>query len=113
MELKLGLRCIYRPRVAYGRQSELFCFVIRIIKPEEGVVDLIAFPSNSEPVHYNNVARRSETVTIHCWEPAEPAMLDEVRMNELIMAATGPLIDEIAALRLAVEARDKRKPVQA
>ena len=68
--LKLGLPVIYRPRVPYGRQSELFAFVTRIIDADEGRVDLITFPANSEPVHYNNIPQKSEAIQIHCWEVA-------------------------------------------
>ena len=68
-EPKLGDRALYRPRVPYGRQSELFCFVTRVVDAEKGIVDLIAFPAGSEVTHINNVARRSETISIHCWEP--------------------------------------------
>jgi hypothetical protein len=68
-EPKLGDRAIYRPRVPYGRQSDLFCFITRIADAEQGTVDLIAFPAASEVTHINNVARRCETINIHCWEP--------------------------------------------
>lgn len=71
---KLGDRAVYRPRVPYGRQHELFCFVTRVINAEGGIVDLVAFPAAGEFLHINNVARMTEAVQIHCWEPhtAEP-----------------------------------------
>lgn len=71
MTVKIGDRAIYRPRVPYGRQSELFCFVTRIIDAEKGIVDLVAFPAGGEFQHINNVAPMSETARIHCWEPRE------------------------------------------
>jgi hypothetical protein len=64
MQLSLGLRCIYRPRVPCGRQGELFGFITRIIREDEGVVDLITFPANSKPVHFNSVARRSDAISL-------------------------------------------------
>jgi len=107
--LKLGLPCVYRPRVAYGRQSELFCFITRIVKEDEGVVDLIAFPTNSEPVHYNNVGRRSDKIHIHCWEPAlAEGSVDEGRLNSIIEASTAPLAGEVAMLKATVEAAKQR-----
>src|SRR5579859_1640365 len=109
MTLKLGLPCVYRPRVAYGRQSELFCFITRIVKPDEGVVDLIAFPTNSEPVHYNNVGRRSDNIYIHCWEPAlAEGSVDEDRLNSIIAASTEPMAGEVAMLKATVEAAKQR-----
>jgi hypothetical protein len=86
-EPHLGQRCVYRPRVPYGRQSELFCFVTRIIDAANGTVDLIAFPANSEAMHVNNVARQSDAIAIHCWE----AIADEG-------AKIAALEDRIAAL---------------
>lgn len=107
--IKLGLPCVYRPRVPYGRQSELFCFVTRIIKEDAGLVDLIAFPANSEPCHYNNVARRSDTIQIHCWEPAlEQAAVDDARLNAIIEATTAPLAGEIAMLRATIAEAQQR-----
>lgn len=69
MSVKIGDRAVYRPRVPYGRQSELFCFVTRVIDADKDVVDLVAFPAAGEFLHINNVARISDTVRIHCWEP--------------------------------------------
>lgn len=77
--LKLGLPVIYRPRVPYGRQGELFGFVTRVVRAEEGIVDIITFPSNSEPVHYNNIPPRSDAIQIHCWKSAA----DSVDMSEV------------------------------
>lgn len=109
MNLKLGLPCVYRPRVAYGRQSELFCFITRIVREDEGVVDLIAFPTNSEPVHYNNVGRRSDKIHIHCWEPAlAEGSVDEARLNSIIEASTEPMAAEIAMLKATLTAAQQR-----
>jgi hypothetical protein len=109
MNLKLGLPCVYRPRVPYGRQSELFCFVTRIIDEGEGRVDLITFPANSEPVHYNNIPPRSETIQIHCWEPAlEADSVDDARLNNIIAASTAPLAGEIAILKATLESAKQR-----
>lgn len=90
MSVKIGDRVIYRPRVPYGRQSELFGFVTRVIDAESGVVDIIAFPAGGEFQSVNNVAQKSDQVQIHCWEPsaehARIAML-ESRLSELEEAA--------------------------
>jgi hypothetical protein len=77
--IKLGLPIIYRPRVPYGRQSELFGFITRIIDAEKETVDLITFPANSESVHMSNIARASDTIQIHCWEP----VMDDTRVAAL------------------------------
>lgn len=69
MNIKIGDRAVYRPRVPYGRQNELFCFVTRVADAERGIVDLVAFPSGGEFQHINNVAPKGETIQIHCWEP--------------------------------------------
>lgn len=94
MKPRLGMRCVYRPRVAHGRQSELFGFITRITDAEKETVDIIVFPSHSEAVHHNNVARASDTIKLHCWEPAEADEPSDV----------GPLMDMIAALEAKVAA---------
>ena len=113
MNIKLGLRVLYRPRVPYGRQSELFCFITRVVREDDGVVDLIGFPANSEPQHYNSVARRSDTISVHCWEPVEDEgaqKLDE-RISLLEMrplAADMATNAGIAALQERLDALEKR-----
>lgn len=100
-DVRIGQRCIYRPRVPYGRQSELFCFITRIVREDDGVVDLIAFPANSEIMHINNVAQRSETIGIHCWEAAEEKTgsgFDDAAVNAIAEAARAPLNAEIQKL---------------
>lgn len=97
-DVRLGQHCIYRPRVPYGRQSELFCFITRIVREDEGVVDLIAFPANSEIMHINNVAQRSEAIGIHCWEAAEEkagAAIDEATVKAIVEAVTKDLVGKL------------------
>lgn len=89
MPVKLGDRAIYRPRVPYGRQSELFCFIVRIVDAEKDVVDLIAFPAGGEFQHINGVARKSETVHIHCWEPHASATANIEDLLNLIADLEG------------------------
>jgi hypothetical protein len=90
MTVKLGDRAIYYPRVPYGRQSELFCFVTRIVDAEKGIVDLVTFPAAGEFQHINNVMPKGEGIHIHCWEPREDdqrvAMIEQ-RLTELEGAA--------------------------
>lgn len=93
MTVKLMDRVIYLPRVPYGRQSELGAFVTRIIDAERGVVDLVAFPADSEPLQMSNVAPKGGLVQIHCWEPvAEDARIAalEERIAALEALATEP-----------------------
>jgi hypothetical protein len=71
MTVKLGDRAIYYPRVPYGRQSELFCFVTRVADAEKGIVDLVTFPAAGEFQHINNVMPKGDGIQIHCWEPRE------------------------------------------
>lgn len=80
MTVKLGDRAIYRPRVPYGRQSELFCFITRVIDADNDIVDLVAFPSGGEVQRVNNVAPKSETAMLHCWEPHDETkrLMDEI-----------------------------------
>lgn len=100
--VKLGTACIYRPRVPYGRQSELFAFVTRVIDTEKGTVDLIAFPSHSELVHYNNVAPKGGLIQIHCWEPIESA--DDDRINAIVIVQTAHIARKIAELQAQIDA---------
>lgn len=93
MTVKLMDRVIYLPRVPYGRQSELGAFVTRVIDVDRGVVDLVAFPSNSEPLQMSNVAPQGGNVQIHCWLPtAEDARLaaHEDRIGALEALITEP-----------------------
>jgi hypothetical protein len=71
MTVKLGDRAIYYPRVPYGRQSELFCFVTRVADADKGIVDLVTFPAAGEFQHINNVMPKGEGIQIHCWAPRE------------------------------------------
>ena len=96
---KLGLPIVYRPRVPYGRQHELFGFVTRIADAGTGVVDVITFPTNSEPVHHNNVAARSEKVQVHCWSPVVDDEKEMLRMQ----------VDDLTARLNALEKRVARK----
>ncbi|HYM32307.1 MAG TPA: hypothetical protein VEU47_13460 [Candidatus Cybelea sp.] len=93
--LRLGLPVIYHPRVGYGRQHQLFGFITRIVSAETASVDIITFPTNSEAVHHNNVAARSDQVKIHCWEPADED-------KESLKGRLIELQAEIAALRSQV-----------
>ena len=97
--IKLGLPVVYRPRVPYGRQHELFGFVTRVIDPVGGVVDVITFPTNSEPVHINSVAMRSENVNIHCWSPIVDDEKEMLRMQ----------VDDLTLRLNALEKRAGRK----
>lgn len=81
MTVKIGDRAVYRPRVPYGRQSELFCFVTRVVDAEKGIVDLVAFPAGGEFQHINSVSPRGEVIQIHCWEPYVGSL--EARISEL------------------------------
>lgn len=75
---KLGDRVIFLPRVAYGRQSELAGIVTQIVDPDLGAVNIIVFPSNSEPQHISNVIRRNEKVQIHCWDFVDDISSEDV-----------------------------------
>lgn len=114
MSVKIGDRAVYRPRVPYGRQSELFCFVTRVIDAAKEVVDLVAFPAAGEFLHINNVARMSETVQIHCWEPHVSADGDsadlftmiselEARVAALENKRGGRASDELAKIKASPE----------
>lgn len=98
MKPRLGLRCVYYPRVPYGRQNKLFCFVSRVVDEDKGIADLIAFPTNSEPVHYNNVAAKSDTIHVHCWESAEADGGD-----------TSALMDMIASLEERISQLEQKR----
>jgi hypothetical protein len=108
--VKLGLPCVYRPRVPYGRQGELFAFVTRVVDADKGVVDLIAFPANSEAVHYNNIARRGDKIQVHCWEPvaADGASADDGQVQALISMATEALTAEVASLKAGLDQLQKQ-----
>jgi hypothetical protein len=82
MTIKPGF-AVFFPRTPYGRQHELLALITRVIDAEKGVVDLVAFPVNSEALHLNNVIRQSETVRIHCWAPVAS---DGVASDEQIAA---------------------------
>lgn len=87
---------VYRPRVPYGRQSELAAIITRVLDAEKGTIDIITFPANSEPQHMSNVARASETITIHCWQ----FVADDPRiagLEELVQTLMG----EVEALKAA------------
>lgn len=86
MTVKIGDRAIYRPRVPYGRQSELFAFVTRVVDADRGVVDLIAFPANSELMHVSNVAPMGGLVQIHCWEPSAEDKRIEILEHRIAFA---------------------------
>lgn len=97
--LKLSMPIVYRPRVPYGRQNELFGFVTRVVDAEKGLADIVTFPAASETVHHNNIPQRSETIQVHCWEPAP----DDPRI--------AALEERIAALEAQQpEGRKSRKP---
>lgn len=105
MTPKIGDRAIYFPRVPYGRQSELFCFVTRVVDADRGVVDLIAFPANSEMMHVSNVSPKGGLVQIHCWEPSA----EEKRIAELEerLAAIEAIADKrIVAPQMMVAVED-------
>lgn len=98
MTVKIGDRVIYRPRVPYGRQSELFGFVTRVIDAETGVVDIIAFPAGGEFQSVNNVAQKNDQVQIHCWEPHVDPL--ETRIAELeCQIANGHSLADIPELQ--------------
>ena len=101
MSAKVGDRAIYRPRVPYGRQSELFCFIVRIVDADRDVVDLIAFPAGGEFQHVNGVARKSDAVHIHCWEPHASAAGDAADLLKMVV----DIEERVAAL----EAKRSRK----
>lgn len=100
MPTSIGDRAIYRPRVPYGRQSELFGFIVRVVDAECDVVDLITFPAGGEFQHVNGVARKSDTVHIHCWEPHVSSTGDTADVLALVL----DLETRVAALEA------KRKP---
>lgn len=87
MTVKLMDRVIYLPRVPYGRQSELGAFVTRVIDADRGVVDLVAFPSNSEPLQMSSVAPQGGNVQIHCWLPHEETDLAELKERIVALEA--------------------------
>lgn len=95
--VKIGDRVIHRPRVPYGRQHELFCFVTRVVDGEKGVVDLVAFPAASEIMHVSNVARKSDATSIHCWEP-HPEEISEGDFDVQIITLQDQLADVQARL---------------
>jgi hypothetical protein len=99
MTVKLGDRAIYYPRVPYGRQSELFCFVTRVADAEKGIVDLVTFPAAGEFQHINNVMPKGEGIQIHCWEPREEGCVDN---SELLGR-----IEMLEARILAIESRPR------
>jgi hypothetical protein len=84
MQPKIGDRAIYRPRVPTGRQSELFCFVTRVVDAERGLVDLVAFPAGGEFMSLNNVPPKAEATQIHCWEPHSRFNGDNSELLDLI-----------------------------
>lgn len=116
MTVKIGDRAIYRPRVPYGRQSELFAFVTRVVDADRGVVDLIAFPANSELMHVSNVAPTGGLVQIHCWEPsAEDKRIEELEARIVDLEAQTRLPSEIIEMQATAqhnlhEAMAKRRP---
>lgn len=111
MTAKLGLPVLYRPRVPYGRQSELFAFVTRIVDAERGMVDLIAFPANSEVVHYNNILPKGDKIQIHCWEPVtSDGSVDESLILSLVQMAIAPINAEIQQLKVQLERRGPGRP---
>lgn len=74
---KIGDRAVYLPRVPYGRQSELFCFITRVVDADRGIVDLVAFPAGGEFQHINNVSPKGDVIQIHCWVPRDGEMAQE------------------------------------
>lgn len=96
MTVKIGDRAVYRPRVPYGRQSELFCFVTRVVDAEKGIVDLVAFPAGGEFQHINNVSPKGEVIQIHCWEPYVGSL--EARIADLEALIAQPRIIAPAGL---------------
>lgn len=81
-----GDQVIYLPRVPYGRQSELSALVTRVWDAEKGDIDIVTFPVNSELQHFNHIARKSDTIMIHCWDfvADDPRIVElEARVAEL------------------------------
>lgn len=99
MAVKLGDRAIYYPRVPYGRQSELFCFVTRIVDADKGIIDIVTFPAAGEFQHINNVMPKGDGIHIHCWTPREEQSGD----NAELLARIGMLETRI----LAIETRPR------
>ncbi len=92
MTVKLGDRAIYFPRVPYGRQSELFCFITRIVDAEKGIVDIVTFPAAGEFQHINNVMPKGEGIQIHCWEPREEQVGDTSELLAMIQMLDARLL---------------------
>lgn len=93
---------LYRPRVPYGRQSELTGLITRIWNAESGDIDLVTFPANSEMQHMSHVARASDTITIHCWD-----FVDDPRVSALI-AELSELRRDLDALKPGAPAKGQR-----
>jgi ABC-type transport system involved in cytochrome bd biosynthesis fused ATPase/permease subunit len=103
----LGMPCLFRPRTPYGRQPQLFAFVTRLLDAKEGIVDILAFPTNSEPLHCNNVRPQSETISVHCWERALEQNIDLASLRAAVNEMQDMLLelDEVKERLAALETR--------
>jgi len=105
---KLGLPIVFHSRVPNGRQREFFGFVTRVVDEKKETVDLIIFPAHSEYVHHHNIARKSNEVKVHCWEPigAEGSdLIDLARQVVDLSGKLGTMSDEVEKLKAALAKR--------
>src|SRR5271166_248998 len=101
---RLGDAVVYRPRVPYGRQSEITGLITRV-DPHTGAVNIVTFPDNSETQHMSNVARASDKVLIHCWEFVDDPVLIMLEVLEKEMAELRRDLDTL----LPNKAKQKRE----
>lgn len=99
-----GDQVVYRPRVPYGRQSELTALVTRVWDAEKGDIDIVTFPSQGESQRMEHIARAAETIKLHCWDYVG----DDPRLAALEEMVMG-LMREIEALKGNTKTR-KREP---